>query len=469
MASRLVDGGESSLFSVREILAIGWVTATSLVFLNLFFTYINRRILENPPRGVPRNWPISVFYIRLDRLHPEWTIPVLLVAIAGFVLAVAYLRRAKNFGVMPVVVAGAGLLVLSNLLHGFEHGFVGPLATQQGYSQIAPAVADPLAFIGTYEANQLSYVVHARTHPPGAVLTFTLLDWVFGSRATASAAIALFSLPVSALLVYRLLSTYYERRVARYTTFLFVLLPAIQIYYLASLDAIIATLMLAAVYFFTRESRWWTIGTFVCLLVVSFQLFLFVFVLPLLAGIALFRREKILPLVAIVLGLVGVYLFVDIALGYNYLNGFMIASNQQNPDGFMLLAEPSRYAFTRLEDIAELGLFFTPFLCLLAGYGIRVLWRDVFGGRGWLPADIPKREPFVLSAIAVSGFAAMLAAGVYHTGETARGAMYMYPFLMLPVAAAIGQIGPSPRAKRLLAAAVFGQTLVMQLIGSYLW
>jgi hypothetical protein len=454
-----------SLFSLRELFAIGWVTLTAVVFLNVFLKYVNGQLLGNA-RGVPEYWPISIFEFRIGQLRPEWMIPALVAAIAVFALAMVYLRR-DGTSIVPVVVGGVVLLVLSNLLHGFTHGFVVPLATREGYYQLAPTITDPLAFIRTYEANQLSYVVHAKTHPPGAVLTFTLLDWLFGSRAPIAAAIALLSLPTSAYLLYRLLATYYSRRVARYTTLLFVLLPAIQIYYLASIDALITTLMLATVYLFTRESRWATLGAFVPLLVVSFQLFLFVFLLPILAGIAFFRREKIAPLTAMVLGLVGFYLFVDVALGYNYIHGFLIASNQQNPGGFMLLAEPARYVFTRFEDIAELALFFTPFLCLLAARELLALWRDV-GGRRPL-ADSREREPFVMATLALVGFAALLAAGVYHTGETARGAMFMYPFLMLPVAAAIDRIDSAWRGEWLLAAAVFGQTLVMQLIGGYLW
>jgi hypothetical protein len=454
-----------SLFSLRELLAVSWVTLTAVVFLNVFLKYVNGQLLGNA-RGVPEYWPVSIFEFRIGQLRPEWAIPILVVAVVVFALAMAYLRRDGD-GVVLVVVAGVVLLVLSNLLHGFTHGFVAPLATREGYYQLAPAIGDPVQFIRTYEANQLSYVVHARTHPPGAVLTFTLLDWLFGSRAGISAAIALVSLPTSAYLLYRLLGTYYSRSVAQYTTLLFVLLPAVQIYYLASIDALITTLMLATVYLFTRESRWMALSAFVPLLVISFQLFLFVFLLPVLAGIALFRREKITLLAAMVLGLVGFYLLVDVALGYNYINGFLIASNQQNPDGFMLLAEPTRYVFTRFEDIAELALFFTPFLCLLAAHGLRALWHDVGGRR--LFTDTPEREPFVMAALALAGFAAFLAAGVYHTGETARGAMYMYPFLMLPVAAAIDRIESAWRGEWLLAAAVFGQTLVMQLIGDYLW
>ena len=460
-------GRRNSLFSLRELLAIGWLTLTTVVFLNVFLKYVNGRLLGNA-RGVPEYWPVSIFVFRLGDLPLQWTVPTLAAAVFAFAVGTAYLLRADEERLWPVVVLGVVLLVCSNLLHGFTHGFVVPLATREGYYQLASTVADPLAFVGTYEANQLSYVVHAKTHPPGAVLTFSLFYRLLGSRAPIAAAIALLSLPLSALFLYRLLSTYYECHVARYVTLLFVCLPAVQIYYLASIDAIIATLVLAAVYFFTRESSWATVGTFACLLVVSFQLFLFVFLLPVLAGIAFLRRQKVLPLAAILFGLVAFYVVLDVGIGYNYVNSFRIASNQQNPGGFYLLTFPAGYVLTRIEDVAELALFFTPYLCLLAVAGVRTLWRAVRGG-GWHLAAVREREPFVMVALAVSGFCALLAAGVYHTGETARGAMFLYPFFMLPVAAAIERIDPTTRAKWLLAAAVFGQTVVMQLLGSYLW
>jgi len=457
-----------SLFSVREILAIGWVALTTVVALNVIVRWTNGGLIDRVQGATPTYWPISIFTFRLDRLRPAWAIGATVAAIAVFVLAGVYCRRRKS-EIAPVVAAGLLLLGLSNLVHGFDHGFVAPLATRQGYYQLAPGITDPLAFVRTYEANQLSYVVHARTHPPGAVLTFTLLDRLFGSRALISAAIALVSLPASSFLLYRLVGTYYEREVAWYVTVLFVLLPAVQIYFLASLDAIIATLMLGTVYFFTRESRLALVGAFACLVVVSFQMFLFVLLLPVLAAVAVRRHEKRVPFAAIVLGLVGWYLFVDVALGYDYLDSFVLASNQQNPGGFLLTAKPAWYVYTRLEDVAELALFFTPFLCLLALRGARALRRDVLGGGGWLPGNAREREPLVIASAAIGSFAALLVAGVYHTGETARGAMYLYPFLLLPVAAALRRIAPDERERWLLAAAVFGQSLLMQLVGGYLW
>ncbi|WP_049898436.1 hypothetical protein [Halococcus agarilyticus] len=457
-----------SLFSGRELLAIAWIGLTTVVALNVIVRWTNGGLIDKIQGATPTYWPISIFTFRLGRLRPAWAIGATAAAIFVFMLAGVYCCRRKN-RIAPVVVAGLLLLGLSNLVHGFDHGFVAPLATRQGYYQLAPTIADPLAFVGNYEANQLSYVVHARTHPPGAVLTFTLLDRLFGSRALVSAAIALVSLPASSLLLYRLVGTYYDRDVAWYVTVLFVLLPAVQIYFLASLDAIIATLMLGAVYFFTRESRLALVGSFVCLLVVSSQMFLFVFLLPVLAAIAVRRREKRVPFAAIVLGLVAFYAFVDVALGYDYLHSFTIASNQQNPGGFLLTAKPAWYVYSRLEDVAELALFFTPFCCLLAARGARALRRDVLGRGGWLPENARERDPLVIAGTAIGSFVALLAAGVYHTGETARGAMYLYPFLLLPVAAALRRIAPDERERWLLAAAVFGQSLLMQLVGGYLW
>lgn len=461
------DRTDTSIFSIRRILALSWVTATTVVFFNVFLKFLNRQILENPP-SIPVYWPVSIFVFRLGRLRLGWAIPMLVAAIVVFVATAIYLRDDER-SLAPVVVAGLAVLVCSNLFHGFTHGFVVPLATREGYYQLATTITDPLAFVRTYEAHQLSYVVHAKTHPPGAVLTFTLLDRMFGSRAPIAAAIAALSLVLSATLVYRLVSTYYERSIAQYTTLLFVLVPAVQLFYLATIDALVATLLLAAVYFFTRESRFAPLLTFACLLVVSFQVFQFVFVLPVLAAIALFRREKIPAFVGIVFALVGVYVLVAIGMDYNYLDSFLVASHQQNPEGFMLFADPADYVFTRFEDIAELLLFFSPFLCLLAVRGFRVLWHDLRGARWWTLSNVPEREPFVIALAAVGTFAAMLAVGVYHTGETARGALYMYPFLVLPVAAALERLRPRWRDKWVLAGAVLAQTLFLQLIGSYLW
>jgi len=284
------------------------------------------------------------------------------------------------------------------------------------------------------------------------------------STRAVSLVVGIGSLALSALLLYRLLATYYPRDVAQYTTYLFVLLPAVQIYYLTSLDALITVAALGAIYCFTRDSpAVATFGTLACLFVAASQTFMTVFLGPLLIGLALLRRDRVAPLVVIGVASLGIYVFVNVVLGYDYIASFLTASHQQNPNGFFPLVEPLRYLTTRVEDIAEIVLFLTPVLAVLAVRGTRVLWRSA---RGLSRID---REPLVIFGLAAGSLLGLFVVGVYHTGETARGALFIYPFLLIPVAAAIRAADPTRRREALLAAAVFGQTLLMQLVGDYLW
>jgi hypothetical protein len=122
----------------------------------------------------------------------------------------------------------------------------------------------------------------------------------------------------------------------------------------------------------------------------------------------------------------------------------------------MILVEPINYFSTRIEDIAELLLFFGPFLTLF-------LFQALHRYR----TDPPLHK---LATIAIGTFLLMLAVGVYRTGETARGALFMYPFLLLPAAYWISEQAYFTRRRmQILAALVFGQALLMQMMGDYLW
>jgi hypothetical protein len=467
----------AALFSLREIVAIGWVTLTTVVFANVFIKYFDRRLVGAENVGIPKFWPISKFTLRLERL-PMPDAPVLAgVALVVFAVATIYFLRRERTTIAPVVVAGIALLVLTTLTHGVGPGLLRPLsapgsyeraaigiADPGGYYEAAVSVTDPVRFLETFEERQLTLPLHAQTHPPGAVLTFYVFDVLLPSSLAVSLVVGCLSLAASALLFSRLLETYYPRDIAQYTTYLFVLLPAVQIYYLTTLDAITTVVLLGAVYCFTRDSVvTTTLGTFICVFIASTQTFVFVFILPVLGGLALVRREKLVPLAFILVSLVGAYVLLAVVFDFNYLNSFAIASEQQNPRGFLLFVAPLRYVYTRIEDVAEILLFFTPFLGVLAVRGARVLRRSAHG------LSTRDREPLVISGFAVLSLLGLFAASVYHTGETARGALFIYPFLMIPVAAAIRAANASKRRRALLAAAVFGQALLMQLIGDYWW
>ena len=264
-SARRSDG----LFSVRAVLVFGWVTLTSVVFFNLVIKLFDRQLLDTQNVPIPRYWPISKFALRVTRLPlPDAAVfaALALVVFAVAVVVVVFLRT-DHPTLLPVVLAGGTLLVLTTLTHGVGPGVLRPLSAPGnydraaidildpgGYYLAAVDVANPIRFLETFEAQQLSLPLHAQTHPPGAVLTFYVLNTILPSALWVSLVVGLGSLALTALLLSRLLRTYFSDSVANYTTFLFVLLPATQIYYLTSLDAMVAVAILAAVYCFTRDS-----------------------------------------------------------------------------------------------------------------------------------------------------------------------------------------------------------------------
>jgi hypothetical protein len=476
-----------SLFSLRDLVLIGWGGVTTVITLNVLLRFVTRRFISpeaSRPPVFPHSWPISVFDIRLFTLAPERLLLLVGASVLVFVLVTAYILSDRN-GISPVLGGGSVLLVLTNLLQGEYRGLVVPFLYKGSYYQAAIRITNPVAFARTYDEHQLELPLHATTHPPGSVFTPYVFEQLLGSPTRVSVAstkhvavaMAVISLVVSGYLLSQVLRTYFEPDLAQYVTFLFVLLPAVQIYYLVSLDAVILTVFVGAIYCFTRESRVIVgVGTFCCLVLATWHTFMAVFLVPVLGGVALYRRDRIGLLAAQLVGLAVFYVGISVLLEYNYVTSFLIASKQQtvaatqyftptaqqvraatptDASGFLLLADPAKYVLTRIENVAEIALFFTPYLCVLCIRGVSALRK--------------RSEAFVLFASGVFSLAGLFVAGVYHTGETARAAMYIYPFLLVPVAAVLRSVGPTRRDKWVLAALVFAQTVIMQFIGFYHW
>jgi len=141
---------------------------------------------------------------------------------------------------------------------------------------------------------------------------------------------------------------------------------------------------------------------------------------------------------------------------FNYLASFLIASRLENSRGFYLLASPASYLFTRLEGVCEIVLFLGPFLGWLLWKGIRSLRQS-------------SRNLFALAWLGALTLAAMFLAGAFHTGETARACLFIYPYLLFPVAAYLQQGRLSPQDAKILPVLVFFQSLGMQMFGFYFW
>jgi len=129
------------------------------------------------------------------------------------------------------------------------------------------------------------------------------------------------------------------------------------------------------------------------------------------------------------------------------------ASISENPNGFRAFQEPIRYIATRMECVCEIALFlsivFFAFLFHPRRVGFAVSdWRSIDTG-------------IVLSGI--TALCAMFLSGAYQTGEAARAAMFIYPYLLLTLKNADSIV--------ITDILVFSglQTAAMQLLGGYNW
>ncbi len=77
-----------------------------------------------------------------------------------------------------------------------------------------------------------------------------------------------------------------------------------------------------------------------------------------------------------------------------------------------------------------------------------------------------------LSALSFLGcltLIAMFLSGAYRTGETARACLFIFPFLLFPIALYLDQSKPPAREKNQLAALVFSHAVIMQAAAFYFW
>lgn len=422
-----------------------------LLLLNVCYQYLRQRFdLENVP-----SWPISVFIPAFPT-----KLGVLIFILTTFIFIIAVWHISRHTRILEAIFIAFLLALGTNLFHGFRTGYVIPIEGGKKdhsgqYILTANAIQQPWKFICDYEKNQPNFRSHSRTHPPGTTLLVYYLQRALGSPALISLTIALFSFAVSMGALYKILLRFQEPEQATFMAFLFGLLPSIQIYYLSSLDAVIASLMLLTLWCFLMKNQAVSIlCTSISLFFLSQLTFAFVFLLPVFSGFSFKKSQYKLILISLIVVLS--YVFIYYISTFNYFNSFKIASRLENPEGLMLFDNPISYFATRLEGILEILLFFTPACCLLLFYGMNLLKNRA--------ADLYHH---VIAAYLTLG--AMLLIGTFRTGETARACMYFYPYLFLPATAYLASDRMTSRLKAGLASLLFAQTLLMQLVGIYFW
>jgi hypothetical protein len=376
-------------------------------------------------------------------------------------MAALYLLPKFSYRKSLVMLLSFGIVLGSNLTHGVQYGLQKPIdglgkRTNQ-YIHDARRIDGIDTFLPEYPVRQLSLQTHSRSHPPGAILIFYFLDRTVQDPVLISLIIAGSSVLITGLALHKLLVMFYSKSLSGYLVFATFLIPAVQIYYLSSLDALIASIMVAYFAFALSETGYLnSLAAALFLFLLSMLTFAFVFTIPVVIAYYLFNRQRRNnTFSSLLLFLVFQVIFWG-ATGFPYLTSFRVASALENPAGYRLLAAPANFVMTRFEGIFEWLLFGGPLL---------------IGGTICAMRSRTTRSPFVwLPVYAGITFLAMLLAGVYRTGETARAVMFLYP-LLIP---AVGTLFPSNldsvhRKTTIFAASLFFQGLLMQFIGNYFW
>lgn len=414
----------------------------------------------------PDSWPISIF-------APVWPTPKRVLTAIGALLLFWVLSRwweKVEYRLAHIILAGLLLICATTLIQGWQIGFYAPISGSaytgklvpiasagQEYYQDVLRIDDPQRLLLHYNEEQRTLNQHTFTHPPGAIFLFYFLLKIFRHPGLVAFFIALVAVSFSALFIYRLLETEVDPKVARYCTLLYLLIPAIQIYYLATLDALIATVLLGFIYCFRRAEETKYLILSAVLLIASFLLtFVSLFILPVLVLFDLWHRRSLRRAIIVLASLLVFHLLAYWLVGYNALVSFHTASHYENPNGFMLFVAPVNYLFTRLEDIFELAVFLGPWLLIL-------IWRGF--KEGWA-----KRSAlYQLSLLGIGTLLAMFATGAFRTGETGRAAMFVFAYFLIPIALIIDRMRPNRIERLQLATIVFMQTVLMQFIGNYFY
>jgi hypothetical protein len=452
---------------------IQWALLPVLFSLMLWLGHVVASTLNRVhPFDCPRYWPFSVFNPRGPTISD--LLVAFFVAVAG-ICGMVWAER-NRYGFASVLALALFLVVGTNAMQGISRGFDYPvnggIKSQEQYHHDAVRVASTSHFLRRFNTVQPSLKIHSRTHPPGAVLLFWVGKQLSGDRpALVGLAIALLAMPLTVWAGYGFFQTILldrNKEVVGYATLLLALLPATQIYTGATLDAIIAALLLWAMReWISSPTVARTVRAIFAVTFASFLTFGTAWVFPVLFAADIYRakqttqnqsitsifiygvRRFALLLCAFVLAFTLLYQLT----GYNHLQALRTASQLENPEGFRLLHQPYNYLMTRLENVAELAAFSGPFLLVLGKRGLSQLWRN-----GWTG---------ILFAVAVGTLIGLFLTGAYHTGETARACLFVWPYLLLPVLLTLQKDSPQQRQGVLFA--VFAQTWVMQLFGNWFW
>jgi len=442
----MVDGAASGRLVTGRSLALA-----ALLFLTLTVSgnLLERYVCSLHPFDCPKAWPVSVFDPRVPHALD-------LVFAALTVLAFELLRRRlpRDEGPWAPSLGAVAIVLLSTATQGLPRGFERPIAGLSDEGKGLQYFHDASHFTGVRDAlarwtAEQPTMAHGSTHPPGAViLALTVHDpvvlallWLFVSTFVASFAL------------HRLVVCFLgDRRLASTGVLLFAALPAVQIYFGSTLDALLAAVLMAALAVHAaKPSLARAILTGLLITAAAFLSFGAWILVPTFLALE-WAEHRTLKRSAIALVVAALALASLRAFGFDYFASFRMASHLENPAGFRLLADPIDYVATRVEDVAEILFFLGPAVLL-----------GTARARGALTA-----LPRTVVLVAVGSLAASFLTGAFRTGETARACLFLTPLLLLPLLARLHQ-RPDPASRDLILRTTLGFGLILQLFGDWFW
>jgi hypothetical protein len=417
----------------------------------------------------PRVWfPISVFP-GSPSLHWNGLAAGLSCAVVFLLVLFLSIRFVDQLPFPWMLALAIALLVLGNMIQGtVSSAFLNPFTSSDvQYYHDAVKISAPLPWLRAFNDTQASLNLHSCTHPPFAVL----IHWLFysiGGTAGLAVAFTLFSfaqIPLFYVLAKTVIINHFEGTVApagsaKALTLLYVLLPAVNIYSVISLDAVIAVTFLCALLGLVLTDRRLTTVN-LAILVVGFcaanaLTFGGIYLAGLLGILALYRavrnRSYNLLFGAVACGACAFLLALVAFLwfGYDHVQAFLTATRLENPQGFRLLADPVEYLGTRVEGVSEILLFL----------GVGVLATLL---RQFHRAESRNTMARLIGKTGIAVCLLMFISGTFRTGETARCCLFIYPYLLM------FSRGLSLVSIKDMAVWAGVQTAYMQTIGNYFW
>ncbi len=410
--------------------------------------------------GGPKWFPISVF--RGPEVH--WRgLPYAGLFVILLIWGIGSVGRG---GWMRWTLIGSVLIISGNLAQGgFHEAFHKPfLESDLQYYHDALEITSGQNWLASFNDLQSTLHDHSRTHPPFTVLLHYILLYRTATPTVVATVFTLLALACTPLVyaVCRTIGCGAIRSTALMG--LWGVLPATNIYSVVCLDAVIATTSTLFILGIARIVRR-PLDLAGVLLVTAGLVFtnLLTFGGVFLFGVAgihscwqiMTKRASpvLIPLMIATTVFLAVIVILSIAFGYNHWQAFTLAVSLENPDGFRILHDPLGYAVTRIENVAEILLFFS-----VVGTAVVASRINVTG----IISEL--RDPG--GVLAVAGMVCLLSlflVGAYRTGETARACLFIYPYLLLLLHRVPLRV--------IRAVFIFGgvQTILMQTFGGYVW